>query len=70
MISENTGPRPSPIKSGLANLPSWFVSLGLHGALIVLLAATFARNGGIVGDPNGDFRKIGIYVGRSSNTRS
>jgi hypothetical protein len=38
----------------------------LHGGLIVLLATLFAsRTGGLVGDPNGDFRRIGIYVGHS-----
>ena len=55
-----------PIKRGLAAVPSWMLSLVLHGALIVALAAVLAgRTGGIVGDPNGDFRRIGIYVGHS-----
>jgi von Willebrand factor type A domain len=57
-----------PIKSGLAVIPSWMLSLVLHGALIFVLAATLSgRSGGIVGDPNGDFRRIGIYVGHSGN---
>src|ERR1700733_7512467 len=55
-----------PIKRGLAAVPSWMLSLVLHGALIVVLATMLAgRTGGIVGDPNGDFRRIGIYVGHS-----
>jgi len=55
-----------PIKRGLIAVPSWMLSLVLHGGLIVLLAAALAsRSGGIVGDPNGDFRRIGIYVGHS-----
>jgi hypothetical protein len=55
-----------PIKRGLIAVPSWMLSLVLHGGLIVLLAAVLAsRSGGIVGDPNGDFRRIGIYVGHS-----
>jgi hypothetical protein len=57
-----------PVKGGLVALPSWTLSLLLHGGLIVLLAAALAnRNGGIVGDPNGDFRRIGIYVGHSGS---
>lgn len=55
-----------PIKRGLAAIPSWMLSLVLHGALIVVLMATLSsRSGGIVGDPDGDFRRIGIYVGHS-----
>jgi von Willebrand factor type A domain len=55
-----------PVKRGLAAVPSWMLSLVLHGALIMALAAVLAgRTGGIVGDPNGDFRRIGIYVGHS-----
>jgi hypothetical protein len=56
-----------PLKSG-AIIPSWMLSLLLHGGLFVVLAATLSgRSGGIVGDPAGDFRRIGIYVGRSGD---
>jgi hypothetical protein len=55
-----------PTKRGLAAIPSWMLSLVLHGALVVVLATVLtSRTGGIVGDPNGDFRRIGIYVGHS-----
>lgn len=55
-----------PIKRGFAAVPSWMLSLILHGGLVVALATILAgRTGGIVGDPNGDFRRIGIYVGHS-----
>jgi outer membrane biosynthesis protein TonB len=57
-----------PVKRGLAAVPSWMLSLLLHGGLVVVLAATLSsRSGGIVGDPNGDFRRIGIYVGHSGD---
>jgi VWA domain-containing protein len=56
------------LKRRLAAIPSWMLSLVLHGGLIVVLAATLStRSGGIVGDPNGDFRRIGIYVGHSGD---
>jgi von Willebrand factor type A domain len=55
-----------PVKRGFAAVPSWMLSLVLHGALIVVLTTVLAgRTGGIVGDPKGDFRRIGIYVGHS-----
>jgi Ca-activated chloride channel family protein len=61
-------PDAPPIKRGVAIIPSWMLSLLLHGGLIVVLAATLsARRGGIVGDPAGDFRRIGIYVGHSGD---
>jgi hypothetical protein len=54
------------LKRGFAAIPSWMLSLILHGGLVVVLATVLAsRSGGIVGDPNGDFRRIGIYVGHS-----
>jgi len=56
------------LKRRLAAIPSWMLSLVLHGGLIIVLAATLStRSGGIVGDPNGDFRRIGIYVGHSGD---
>ncbi len=52
----------------LALIPSWLVSFVLHGALLAALWATLpGLRGGIVGDPDGDFRKIGIYVGKSGD---
>lgn len=57
-----------PIRSGFGLVPSWALSLLAHGGLIVVLAATLAgKGGGIVGDADGDFRKIGIYVGHSGS---
>lgn len=56
------------IKTSRARIPSWLLSLGLHGLLFLGLASTLpGLRGGIVGDPAGDFRKIGIYVGHSGN---
>jgi hypothetical protein len=55
-------------KRRLAAIPSWMLSLVLHGGLIVVLATVLStRSGGIVGDPNGDFRRIGIFVGHSGD---
>jgi hypothetical protein len=57
-----------PLKRGIAIIPSWMLSLLLHGGLFLVLAATLSgRRGGIVGDPGGDFRRIGIYVGHSGD---
>src|ERR1700722_11748473 len=56
------------LKRRLAAIPSWMLSLVLHGGLIIVLAAALSsRRGGIVGEPHGDFRRIGIYVGRSGD---
>jgi len=56
------------IKTSRARVPSWLLSLGLHGLLFLGLASALpGLRGGIVGDPNGDFRKIGIYIGHSGN---
>ena len=54
------------LRRRFAILPSWMLSVLFHAALVLILAAALsARPGGIVGDPDGDFRKIGIYVGHS-----
>jgi hypothetical protein len=64
-FEDGSAPR---LKRRLAAIPSWMLSLVLHGGLIVVLALAFSnRTGGIVGDPNGDFRRIGIYVGHSGD---
>jgi hypothetical protein len=64
-FEDGSAPR---LKRRLAAIPSWMLSLVLHGGLIIVLAAAFSnRSGGIVGDPNGDFRRIGIYVGHSGD---
>jgi hypothetical protein len=52
----------------LATVSFWLLSAVLHLALFALLSATLPGvRGGLVGDPDGDFRTIGIYVGRSGN---
>jgi hypothetical protein len=58
-----------PLKPGLlATGPSWLLSLLLHAALVVVLAASLpGLRGGIVGDPDGDFRSVGIWVGHSGD---
>ena len=57
------------LKSGvLAIVPSWLLSLVLHAALFVVLAASLpGLRGGIVGDPDGDLRSVGIWVGHSGD---
>ncbi len=53
------------LKSGLsAIVPSWLLSLVLHAGLFALLAVSLpGLRGGIVGDPDGDLRSVGIWVG-------
>jgi Ca-activated chloride channel family protein len=53
------------LKPGLlAIAPSWLLSLVLHAALFVALAVSLpGLRGGIVGDPDGDLRSVGIWVG-------
>jgi Ca-activated chloride channel family protein len=52
----------------LAIVPSWLFSLVLHAGLLVLLAASLpGLRGGIVGDPDGDLRSVGIWVGQSGD---
>jgi Ca-activated chloride channel family protein len=52
----------------LATVPSWLLSLVLHAALFVVLAFSLpGLRGGIVGDPDGDLRSIGIWVGHSGD---
>jgi hypothetical protein len=57
------------LKSGvLAIVPSWLLSLVLHAALFIVLAASLpGLRGGIVGDPDGDLRSVGIWVGHSGD---
>jgi hypothetical protein len=57
------------MKSGLsAIVPSWLLSLVLHAGLFVLLAVSLpGLRGGIVGDPDGDLRSVGIWVGHSGD---
>jgi hypothetical protein len=57
------------LKPGLlAIVPSWLFSLVLHAGLVVLLAASLpGLRGGIVGDPDGDLRTVGIWVGQSGD---
>jgi len=58
---------PKP-RTGLAVVPSWLLSFCIHAALVLALASVLpGLRGGIVGDPDGDFRKIGIYVGQSGD---
>jgi hypothetical protein len=61
--------RPPILKSGLsAIVPSWLLSLVLHAGLFALLAVSLpGLRGGIVGDPDGDLRSIGIWVGHSGD---
>jgi von Willebrand factor type A domain len=58
-----------PAKAGLKSIvPSWGLSLLLHAGLFVLLALSLpGLRGGIVGDPDGDLRSIGIWVGHSGD---
>jgi hypothetical protein len=52
----------------LAIVPSWLFSLMLHAALLLALAASLpGLHGGIVGDPDGDLRSVGIWVGHSGD---
>jgi len=53
------------LKSPLsAIVPSWLLSLVLHAGLFALLAVSLpGLRGGIVGDPDGDLRSVGIWVG-------
>ncbi len=47
-----------------AKVPSWLLSLVLHAGLFVVLAVSLpGLRGGIVGDPDGDLRSVGIWVG-------
>jgi hypothetical protein len=57
------------LKSGLsAIVPSWLLSLVLHAGLFALLAVSLpGLRGGIVGDPDGDLRSVGIWVGHSGD---
>ncbi|HEV8003005.1 MAG TPA: hypothetical protein VGP63_24175, partial [Planctomycetaceae bacterium] len=49
-------------------VPSWLLSLVLHAGLFALLAVSLpGLRGGIVGDPDGDLRSVGIWVGRSGD---
>jgi hypothetical protein len=51
-----------------AIVPSWFLSLALHAALFIVLAISLPGiRGGIVGDPDGDLRSVGIWVGHSGD---
>jgi hypothetical protein len=61
--------REQSFKPGLlAIVPSWLFSLVLHAGLLVLLAASLpGLRGGIVGDPDGDLRTVGIWVGQSGD---
>ena len=61
--------REQSFKPGLlAIVPSWLFSLVLHAGLLVLLAASLpGLRGGIVGDPDGDLRSVGIWVGQSGD---
>jgi len=56
-------------KPGLrAVVPSWLLSLVLHAVLFVVLAISLpGLRGGIVGDPDGDLRTVGIWVGHSGD---
>jgi hypothetical protein len=58
-----------PLKSGLRSIvPSWGLSLLLHAGLFVVVALSLpGLRGGIVGDPDGDLRSIGIWVGHSGD---
>lgn len=57
------------LKSRLsAIVPSWLLSLVLHAGLFALLAVSLpGLRGGIVGDPDGDLRSVGIWVGHSGD---
>jgi hypothetical protein len=51
-----------------AIVPSWLLSLVLHAGLFALLAVSLpGLRGGIVGDPDGDLRSVGIWVGHSGD---
>ena len=67
--SSRTAEATPSLKSGvLAIVPSWLLSLVLHAALFVVLAASLpGLRGGIVGDPDGDLRSVGIWVGHSGD---
>ncbi len=63
------GPDDSPLRPGFAaSVPSWLLSLVLHAGLFVLLAVSLpGLRGGVVGDPDGDLRSVGIWVGHSGD---
>jgi Ca-activated chloride channel family protein len=78
LVSPDSDPQPparssrvetSALKSGLsAIVPSWLLSLVLHAGLFVVLAISLpGLRGGIVGDPDGDLRSVGIWVGHSGD---
>jgi hypothetical protein len=51
-----------------AIVPSWLLSLVLHAGLFAVLAVSLpGLRGGIVGDPDGDLRSVGIWVGHSGD---
>jgi len=51
-----------------AKVPSWLLSLVLHAGLFAVLAVSLpGLRGGIVGDPDGDLRSVGIWVGHSGD---
>ncbi len=63
------GPDDSPLRPGFAaSVPSWLLSLVLHAGLFALLAVSLpGLRGGVVGDPDGDLRSVGIWVGHSGD---
>jgi hypothetical protein len=72
---QSDGPRERAAESALALesrlsaiVPSWLLSLVLHAGLFALLAVSLpGLRGGIVGDPDGDLRSVGIWVGHSGD---
>jgi hypothetical protein len=66
-LHDGTGGEAPALKPRLlAIVPSWLFSLVLHAALFIVLAASLPGfRGGIVGDPDGDLRSVGIWVGHS-----
>lgn len=62
---------PGAFEKSRVALPSWLLSFVLHGILFFgLIGIVPGLRGGIVGDPDGDFRKVGIYVGHSEDGSS